>query len=113
MRKVYFSLCVVLAELIRVNCARWVNRSQCALLSVCVSVCLTVLQPEVFVDQQWRSKKSCLKTFPRHLLVLRKRTVEQVLLFAHASLEVLPDPQYLKVSLTFFLFLLERWLSQS
>ena len=55
-----------------------------------------VLQSEVFVDQDWRSNKNCLKTFPRHLHVLRKRAI--VLLFAHASLEVLPDPKYLKVS---------------
>ena len=34
-----------------------------------------VLQPEVLVDQEWRSNKNCLKTFPRHLLVLRKRAV--------------------------------------
>ena len=33
---------------------------------------LLVLQPEVLVDQEWRSKKSCLKICPRHLLVLRK-----------------------------------------
>ena len=61
-----------------------------------------MLQPEVFVNQEWRLNKNCLTTFPRHLLVLRKRGTEQVLLFAHASLEVLPDPQYLKVSLIFF-----------
>ena len=58
---------------------------------------LLVLQPEVLVDQEWRSNKNCLKTFPRHLLVLHKRPFEPVLLFAHASLEVLPDPQHLKV----------------
>ena len=58
-----------------------------------------MLQPEVLVDQEWHSNKNCLKTFPRHLLVLRKRAIGQVLLCAHANLEVLPDPQYLKVSL--------------
>ena len=55
-----------------------------------------MLQPEVLVDQEWRSNKNCLKTFPKHLLVLRKRAIEQVLLFAHTNLEVLPGPQYLK-----------------
>ena len=52
--------------------------SHAKLCGICwLSVCLMVLQPEVFVDQEWRPNKSCLKTFPRHLLVLRKRTVEQ------------------------------------
>ena len=45
-----------------------------------------MLQPEVHVDQEWRSNENCLKTFPRHLLVLHKRATEQVLLFAHAPL---------------------------
>ena len=60
---------------------------------------LLVLQPDVFVDLQWRSNQNCLKTFPRRLLVLRKRATEQVLMFAHAKLEVLSEPQYLKVGL--------------
>ena len=55
------------------------------------------MQPNVFVDHEWRSNKNCLKTSPRRLVDLRKRATEQVLLFAHASLEVLEDLQFPKV----------------
>ena len=53
-----------------------------------------VLQPEVLVDQDG-AQKNCLKTFPQtSACLLRKRATEQVLLFAHANVEVLPDSQY-------------------
>ena len=50
---------------------------------------LLVRQPEVLVAQK---RINCLKTFPRQLLVFRKKALEQVFLFAHTSLEVLPYP---------------------
>ena len=60
---------------------------------------LLELQPKVLADQGWRSKKSCQRTAPRHLFDLHKKATAQVLLLAHASLEVLPNPQCPPVSL--------------
>ena len=49
------------------------------------------LQPEVLVDQGWRSNKNCLRTTPKHLLDFDKRATAQVPLFVHVKLEVLPN----------------------
>ena len=50
-------------------------------------------QPEVLADQGLRSNKSCPRTSPRHLFDLHKRATAQALLLAHASPEVLPNPE--------------------
>ena len=50
-------------------------------------------QPQVLVDQEWRSNKSCLGTSPKHQFDLHKRPTAQALLLAHASPEVLPSAQ--------------------
>ena len=47
---------------------------------------------DLLADQGWRSNLSCRRTAPKHVFDLDKRATAQVLLVAHASPEVLPNP---------------------